>query len=157
MQSFESFFYPSKFLLDLTNRQQAEVKAGFLLEVDGQLLTVQPKIFEGPSIAQPHIGVDDLLHGSRHWPTRTVRRVPPSTAAPTFGVGGMGGDRAGRVIAGKRYPLTQGVWRRRVPYVSVPVWQYRCPSTILGKPLVSPEFAGTGAASKPILPGGWSR
>jgi hypothetical protein len=46
----ETCLYHGQLLIDLTDRQ-AEVVARPPLEVDGQPLTMQPKVFEGPSVA----------------------------------------------------------------------------------------------------------
>jgi hypothetical protein len=50
VEPIEAFLDHGDLLIDLTD-WQAEVVASSPLEVDGQLLTMHPKIFEGPSVA----------------------------------------------------------------------------------------------------------
>ncbi len=62
VESIEPSVDHGNLLTDLTDCH-AEVVAGSLLEIDGQLLKMHPNILEILSVVQPNVLVDNLLQG----------------------------------------------------------------------------------------------
>jgi hypothetical protein len=63
VESLKAGFDYSDLFVDLTERQTNIIRAPLHFEVHGQFAPVHPEIFEGPSVAQLHIGLDNSFDG----------------------------------------------------------------------------------------------